>query len=309
MTRYVVSHLLGGLGNQLFQYAAGRSLALRLDAELVLDATAFSAGFCERPFALPRYAIRATVAWHGCAKPPRSGRAPLPRDSAAPASGTTASGGIAPASWLGALRHPRLTVFRHDGFGYDRRFADLKQSTYLAGYWQSYRYFEGCAEAIDRELQLPEPPEGANRDWLGRIRGANAVCVHVRRGDYLQPRHQQVHGLCSRDYYEAAMRQIAQEMPDAEFFLFSDDPEWCRTNLQRSALHIVDANSVDRPEEDLRLMSACRHHVIANSSLSWWGGWLGRHPGQIVVAPDPWFTDRTSTTDLIPSSWRRLPRN
>ena len=308
MTRFVVSHLLGGLGNQLFQYAAGRALALRLDAELVLDATAFSAGYCERPFALSRYAIKATVAWHGFAKPPRGGRAALPKDAVPPASGKGAAGRGALASWRDALLRPHLRVFRHQGFDYDPRFAALTQPTYLAGYWQSYRYFEACADAIDRELRVPDPPEGANRDWLGRIRGANAVCVHVRRGDYLEPRHQQVHGLCSRDYYEAAMRQIAQEIPGAEFFVFSDDPAWCRSNLQASQLRIVEANGADRAEEDLRLMSACRHHVIANSSLSWWGAWLGRHPGQIVVAPDPWFTDRTPTPDLIPPSWRRLPR-
>jgi len=305
---YVATHLLGGLGNQLFQYAAGRALASRLDANLVLDATAFGTGYCQRPFALDRYPIQATVAWRGFRKGPRKGPVPLP-DSASPAErALRLVGRIFTASKDGGFWRPRLDVFIQKGFDYDPQFERLARSTYLAGYWQSYRYFEPAAETIRRELQRPAPPPGANRDWLARIGGANAVCVHVRRGDYLLAREQRLHGLCSLGYYERAMRQILGQHRDVEFFMFSDDHQWCRENFRGPGIHFVDANGPDAAVEDLRLMAACRHHIIANSSLSWWGAWLAGHPDQVVIAPDPWFTYLPSTPDLLPKGWLTLPR-
>lgn len=305
---YVASHLLGGLGNQLFQYATGRCLASRLGASLVLDATAFRTGYCERPFELDRYPIQATVAWRGFRKGPRKGPVLLP-DSATPAERALGLlGSIVAGKGTLRIRRPRLEVFIQKGFDYDPRFERLAGSTYLAGYWQSYRYFEPAAETIRRELQRPAPPPGANRDWLSRIEGTNAVCVHVRRGDYLLPRELRVHGLCSFAYYEKAMQRIGDELRGSEFFLFSDDLPWCRENFRDPGIHFVDANGPDAAVEDLRLMAACRHHVIANSSLSWWAAWLADHPDQLVIAPEPWFAHLPSTPDLLPKRWHTLPR-
>jgi hypothetical protein len=305
---YVVSHLLGGLGNQLFQYAAGRALADRLGASLVLDATAFRTGYCQRPFELDRYPIQATVALRGFRKGPREGVVPLP-DSAAPAErALRLVRRVVAGEGNRSFRRPRLEVLIQEGFDYNARFERLTGSTYLAGYWQSYRYFEPAAETIRRELRRPAPPPGLNRDWLSRIGEANAVCVHVRRGDYLLARELRVHGLCSPAYYEKAMGRIAERLRDAEFFLFSDDHQWCRENFRGPGIHLVDANGPDAAVEDLRLMAACRHHVIANSSLSWWAAWLADHPDQTVIAPDPWFTHLSSTPDLLPKHWQTLPR-
>ena len=303
---YVATHLLGGLGNQLFQYAAGRALAGRLGASLVLDATAFRTGYCQRPFELHRFPIQATVAWRGFRKGPRKGPVPLP-DSAGPLEHALRfAGSIIGAG--GGIRRPRLNVLIQKGFDYDSRFETIAGSTYLAGYWQSYRYFESSAETVRRELLQPPPPPGANRDWLSRIGQANAVCVHVRRGDYLLARELRVHGLCSPEYYEKAMHRMAEQLHDAEFFLFSDDHQWCRENFRGPGVHLVDANGPDAAVEDLRLMAACRHHVVANSSLSWWAAWLAEHPDQLTIAPEPWFAHLASTPDLLPKRWQTLPR-
>jgi len=305
---YVATHLLGGLGNQLFQYAAGRALADRLGASLVLDATAFRTGYCQRPFELDRYPIQATVAWRGFRKGPRKGPVPLP-DSAGPVEhALRLAGSIMGGQGHRGNRRPRLDVFIQRGFDYDPRFETIAGSTYLAGYWQSYRYFESSAETIRRELLRPTPPPGANRDWLSRIGATNAVCVHVRRGDYLLARELRVHGLCSQDYYEKAMHRMAAQLQGAEFFLFSDDHQWCRENFHGPGIHLVDANGPDAAVEDLRLMAACRHHVIANSSLSWWAAWLADHPDQMTIAPEPWFAHLASTPDLLPRRWQTLPR-
>src|SRR5579871_1494045 len=248
---YVATHLLGGLGNQLFQYAAGRALADRLGAGLVLDATAFRTGYCQRPFELDRYSIQATVARRGFRKGPRRGPVQLP-DSAGPVErALRLAGSIVGRNGDRGLRRPRLDVFIQKGFDYDPRFAAIAGSTYLAGYWQSYRYFESSAETIRRELLPPPPPPGANRDWLSRIAATNAVCVHVRRGDYLLARELRVHGLCSPEYYEKAMRRVADQLQQAEFYLFSDDHQWCRENFHGAGIHLVDANGPDAAVEDL----------------------------------------------------------
>ena len=305
---YVASHLLGGLGNQLFQYAAGRALASRLGANLILDATAFRVGYCQRPFELDHYPIGATVAWRGFGKGPRKRHVPLP-DNATPAERTLRLIGSVIAGRVDhGIRRPRLAVFIQKGFDYDPQFEQLTGSTYLAGYWQSYRYFEPAAGTIRRELQLPSAPGSANRDWLERIGATNSVCLHVRRGDYLLSRELQIHGLCSLSYYEKAMRRIAEQVRGAEFFLFSDDHPWCRENFRGDNIHFVDANGPNAAVEDLRLMAACRHHVIANSSLSWWAAWLADHPGHLAIAPDPWFAHLASTPDLLPKRWLTLPR-
>jgi hypothetical protein len=305
---YVATHLLGGLGNQLFQYAAGRALADRLGARLVLDATAFRTGYCRRPFELDRYPIQAVVAWRGFRKGPRRGPVRLP-DSAGPVERALRFAGsiIGRQGDLGPGR-PRLDVLIQRGVDYDPRFGSITGSTYLAGYWQSYRYFESSAETIRRELLRPAPPPGANREWLSRIAATNAVCVHIRRGDYLLARELRVHGLCSPGYYEKAMRRMAERLQQAEFFLFSDDHQWCRENFDQTRVHLVDANGPDGAVEDLRLMAACRHHVIANSSLSWWAAWLADHPGQVAIAPEPWFAHLAATPDLLPKHWETLPR-
>jgi hypothetical protein len=104
------------------------------------------------------------------------------------------------------------------------------------------------------------------------------------------------------------MRLIAECVEEAHFFVFSDDLAWSREHVTGENLSFVDANPVEAAHDELRLMASCRHHVIANSSLSWWGAWLAHHAGQIVVCPDPWFSARKQTPDLFPASWIALPR-
>jgi hypothetical protein len=130
----------------------------------------------------------------------------------------------------------------------------------------------------------------------------------VRRGDYLLPAHFRHHGLCSADYYRRAMRLMRERVDRPRFFVFSDDWPWCREHLADADTTVVDANEPEAGQDELRLMAACRHHVIANSSLSWWAGWLAASAGQVVVAPTPWFTHRPETPDLFPAGWVTLPR-
>jgi hypothetical protein len=322
----VASRLCGGLGNQLFQFAAGRSLAQRCGARLILDATSFSLPQEPRKFALAPYPIDADVELDGYAYAPPRPVVGLPR----PPGARERPDGIvdrvayrlkkrglmndaAFAVVLGVLqrvagRPAALRVFSEKTFDYDPAFTKLGARTYLDGYWQSERYFADARDSIRRELTLPDAPNAANASWLAQIQASNSVCVHVRRGDYLLPPYSAQHGICSVGYYERAMLLVAERTEKPRFFVFSDDLAWSRAHIVGPNMAFVDANSAQGAHDELRLMAACRHHIIANSSLSWWGAWLAHHDGQIVVGPEPWFSTGQGTPDLFPRSWLTLPR-
>lgn len=148
-----------------------------------------------------------------------------------------------------------------------------------------------------------------NEQVAQNILSVNAVSLHVRRGDYVSNLTiNQFHGTCSLEYYNQAIAQIAKKVETPHFFVFSDDPEWVKSNLKIDySITIVDHNNADKNYEDIRLMSLCKHHIIANSSFSWWGAWLCRNPNKIVIAPLKWFNDKSiNTTDLIPDGWIKI---
>jgi hypothetical protein len=320
----VAAHLCGGLGNQLFQYAAGRSLAHRNRARLVLDATTFTLPQQRRKFALEPYAIDAAVVFDGYAYAPQTPAVMLPRPDwlrERPGSfidrfvyrlgrARVEGGAIRLVNTVRYLtgRAAALRVFAEKSFDYDPGFSRLEGRTYLEGYWQSHRYFADTADVIRRELTLRYEPNAVNRQWLARILGSNSVCVHVRRGDYLTVDHFDQHGICSADYYARSMQLLAGRIDNPQFFVFSDDLAWSRQHLSGLNVCFVDANSAEAAHDELKLMASCRHHIIANSSLSWWGAWLARWDGQIVIGPDPWFSARKETPDLFPPDWLVLPR-
>jgi hypothetical protein len=144
---------------------------------------------------------------------------------------------------------------------------------------------------------------------LGSIKQTTSVSLHVRRGDYVtNTTTAQFHGTCSLAYYHAAVDYIAAQVSDPHFFVFSDDLDWVAKNLP--ILHLttlVDVNGPDRGVADMSLMTACQHHIIANSSFSWWGAWLNPSTRKIVVAPKRWFNQvGHDTRDLLPESWVKL---
>jgi Glycosyl transferase family 11 len=305
-TPCVVVHLSCGLGNQMFQYAAGRSLALRTGARLILDATSFTRRNARRKFALSDCNLPAKVSIAGYKDWPTAPIVRFPvsrhRSIRKAARFIHAMGDI-----LGAdASHKKFSVFVERGMAFEPGFCDLGAQTYLAGFWQSARYFDDVGHLIRNDLRLTRKPNAANAQWLQRILAANSVCVHVRRGDYLSS---DVHGLCSANYYRLAMQLMRDRLSNPQFFVFSDDWQWCREHFVSSDATIVDANDANAAADELRLMGACRHHVIANSSLSWWGAWLATSPGQIVVAPQPWFTKIPPSPDILPIAWLTLPRD
>lgn len=290
MSRIIV-RLIGGLGNQMFQYAAGRALADRLGLALLLDVSGFE-HYGLRRYELDRFAIRAEPA----------ARADLE------AFGVVARAPTLLNRLIGrfGLRRPGQ-VFREASFAYDPHFEQLAEAVYLDGYWQSERYFAGIGAALREDFRLRESPDAANADMAAAIDAEPAaVSLHVRRGDYVSDAHTaQYHGVCSLDYYRLAVAAVLERVPAAHFYVFSDDPDWVAANLDVGRpLTLVRINDGDHGMYDLDLMRRCRHHVIANSSFSWWGAWLNPAPDKLVVAPQRWFAGADhDTRDLLPATW------
>jgi hypothetical protein len=287
--RPVVVGLSGGLGNQMFQYAAGRSLAVRLGVPLVLDLSWFG-GQVERRYALAQFNIEAAERFQCTWLPPR---------------------GRALASLLSRRWLPRIMgvpVWREPHFNYSSHFSALSEPVFLEGYWQSERYFPAIRSLLLQEFALREPLPPACAKLLEDIGVCDAICVHIRRGDYLSnPVAAKVHGTCSVDYYYAGVGELCQGLARPHCFVFSDDPAWVRASLAFDCpMTVVEVNGPDDAHLDLALMTACCHFLIANSSLSWWGAWLGNYAVKKVIAPARWFlaVDK-DTRDLLPESWQR----
>jgi hypothetical protein len=284
----------GGLGNQLFEYAFGRALAIRTGGELILDLWKCQRGRC-RPFELHHFNIRArsiSRAETVICRLANSDRFRLPR-------------GIVQTIAPGML--PRVVSKKQHGF--DPKALEQSGSVFADGWWQSELYFREHRQAIVDEFTFREAPDAVNQQWLEKIGGTESVCLHVRRGDYVtDPYILKTFGICGLDYYKAAIELIQQKVASPTFFIFSNDPEWAKQNLSVPGEHHFATHNCDVSDwEDLRLMSACRHFVVANSTFSWWGAWLSGHEGKMVIAPRRWFAaEDHPATDIVPTDWIAL---
>jgi hypothetical protein len=287
----VISRLIGGLGNQMFQYAVGRHLALMRGTRLELDLSWFDNALPDetpRTYGLAPYGIVAGLdGW------------PLVRRRPAAGYGVTGR----------AMRRLRLEVGKvmvDREAGFRPAVLGASDGTLLVGHWQTERYFHAIAPTIRAELTLRNPPAGRNADLLAEIRATPSVSVHVRRGDFVSSAATtRAHGAPQEGYHRAAVANIAARTGEAPHaYVFSDDPAWCATHLDLGVPTTVVAHNGDAaPHEDLRLMAACRHHVLANSSFSWWGAWLDPDAGAVVVAPRRWVVDRTRLPDIHADGW------
>ena len=294
----IIIRIFGGLGNQMFQYAMGRAVAYRNNLELKLDISYFEKQTL-RSYGLNHFNIQADIATKEEIQ-----RFKLRREQLIARAVNKTRRILLP--WY------KQKVIKERGFLFDPDIMKIKGSMYLNGYWQSEKYFIDIADSIRREFTVKDRPDEVNTMLLERIDSANAVSLHVRRRDYVSnPRTRNIHGVLDIDYYISALDLITQQNKDAHVFVFSDDIPWARENFKISLpVDFIDYNGIDKDYEDLRLMSHCKHHIIANSTFSWWGAWLVENPNKLVVAPKKWFSDmemvRKGEIDIIPEGWIQL---
>lgn len=289
----VTIRLVGGLGNQMFQYAAAVGLARHRAGRVALDLSAFSS-YATWPYQLDKLRVPQDI---------------LSRNSLRRPAGRSLPARIVRRLTSGGMKAKGLYVEPH--FHFDESFFMLTgDEIRIEGYFQSPRYFVGC-NALVREFFKPAAPLGsAAQAWADRIDTCGrSVSLHVRRGDYVtNQKAAAVHAALDDGYYGRAialMRRLCGE--DVEFFLFSDEPDFVAEAFAHLPRSRVVRTDPARSWEDMFLMARCHHHIVANSSYSWWGAWLNASPDKIVVAPAQWFTrEKLATTnvmDLFPEGW------
>lgn len=268
----IIVQLVGGLGNQLFQYAAGRAVALLRGDELKLDIEVYQTPEEHRQYQLGAFDIQATLA------------TPL------------------------EIERLRATSFiREKHLCFDPLLHQLQGDLYLSGYWQAPRYFQPVERQIRQELKVLTPISAEDDLLIKQMAKDNSVSIHVRRGDYTLPAYQHL-GPLDLSYYQRAVELISQRLPHPHLYIFSDDLAYVRGHLLLNhPTTYVDHNNEEACVQDLRLMSCCRHHIIANSTFSWWSAYLNPRPDKMVVAPQRWFSSpHLSDRNLVCDHWIRI---
>ena len=277
----IITKIKGGLGNQLFQYATGRAVASHHKLPLKLDLTWFETNKLHNGYRLDQLAIQAEIATENEIIKLKGENNIL----------------------FSALR--KVGLFKRKSYFKEKRSSYFdggvfkNKFLYLNGYWQNELYFSNIRKLLLGELSPINSMNNLGYAYLENIEKSNSVSLHVRRGDYLNSKNIGVLGV---DYYTKAIDYIRQNVENPTFYIFSDDLEWCKDSLG----FLDNCIYVDRTQteiEDLKLMSFCRHNIIANSSFSWWGAWLNQNPNKTVVAPKGWIINDPDSSNVIPSDW------
>ena len=182
---------------------------------------------------------------------------------------------------------------------------DKYNNGYLFGYWQSEKYFETIKDEVKKLFDFKIPLDIQNKKLIIKMKDENSVAVHIRRGDYLKYDH--LSNICTINYYKNAIEYIEKYVNNPYYYIFSNDIEWCKKNLNLIKAIYVDWNKGNDSYKDMQLMSQCKHNIIANSSFSWWGAWLNNNPNKIVCVPEKWFDlPGCETRDICPDEWIRI---
>jgi len=295
----IITRLMGGHSNQLFQYAAGRRLAAKRGTQLKLDINTY---FDNQPpentpreYELGEYPLKATIA-------SKQELELIPTE-------------YFKESRLEKLRgrfggRGKLRAYNEEGQFFHPEVSKLPDNTYLNGFWQNEKYFIDIRDDLLKELEPKSPMNAKNQNYLKQIKTSQAVSLHVRRDDYISNKNaNQFHGLAPMEYYHKAFELIRQKTGSRtlQLFVFSTDLDWCQKNLKFDVpMTFVEGNQ--KGSDDMRLMKHCQHNIVANSSFSWWGAWLNKNPRKIVVAPKRWFQNEEANkeAEIVPSGWIRL---
>lgn len=290
----IISKISHGLGNQLFQYAIARSLSIERNTALYLDSRYYNHTYASdtfRSFKLKHFNINYKLLDNSPALIYLSKSTKL---------------------FPGRSLTPFFKLIRDKEHGFDRNVSTEKSLIiYLSGFWQTEKYFSEIKEVLQEELTLKSGTSEQFESYKKQILNEPfPVSLHIRRGDYVNnTQFSNQFGFIGLDYYRRAIGMFREKTPGCKFFVFSDDLEWVKSNLDTGPEFIYVENTGENADlEDLMLMRTCSHHIIANSSFSWWGAWLNPKNDKIVVAPAKWYNNMPdlSTNELIPENWIKL---
>jgi hypothetical protein len=286
-----IIHLSGGLGNQLFQYALGRRLQLEQRARVRYDLTMYKVK-TDRDLTICKY------------------RTKVPEVSGMDQTTMRLSFGRTLGRFASLLKPLKSQLFwqvlEDKRKGFDQEIVNLTGRWYLRGWWHAPAYFESLRPLLLEEFQPVEKLAEADHEVFKRIHDVNAVCLHVRRGDYVNhPVYSKQLKVQSADHYNTCLQEMIERVEKPHVFVFSDDAEWTRENIRGNApITFMDKNKGSSDYIDLHLMSQCRHFITANSTFSWWAAWLAKNEEKIVMVPPVWgFDGAGPPPEMIPTEW------
>jgi hypothetical protein len=280
----IVTRLDGGLGNQMFQYAFGWSLAKKHETQLALDLSSYHTG-PQHGYLLDRFQISASPLI-----PQLSQRIPKRYR-------------IVTSNWLPDWLCPNvLRRVKERPFGFHEKFAKSSDNSYLVGYWQSEKFFPGVRDELLKQFTPVAELSDASQRVIDRMQSAPSVSLHIRRGDYVSHSETaRIYEQLSLQYYQTCLQRFVAEHDRVQVFVFSNDLPWCREHLRLSSpTHFVDHTHRNSAHEDLVMMSHAACNVIANSTFSWWAAYLNNRDDRTAFAPARWFRPGTLNGDHLP---------
>lgn len=290
----IIVKLKGGMGNQMFQYALGRTLSLKyntslgLDLSFLLDITP-RLNFTFRNYDLDIFNIKADLV------PPNK----------IPLVNRVFKGGVGR-----IFDHVRRLLNLNKGIEkypwFNPAILNIGHNSYLDGYWQSPKYFEGFEDIIRKDFTLKNTPSLQIQNLKEVIIKENALCIHVRRGDYVGNKY---HEIVGKDYYEQGIKKMESLVKIDKIYIFSDDIKWCEENMKFDlpVMFVGTEYSGEKGEGHMFLMSQCKYFIIPNSSFAWWGAWLSDYKDKIVIIPKKWFAWQIiNKSDIALKEWIRI---
>jgi len=293
----VVISVKGGLGNQLFQYALGYTLATRFKKNVRFDTSYYNIQESEnatmRELLLPYFDIdNFEISFTNDAFNFTNIFVKIKRQF----------------ERMFFPYYKRSYIEDQSGI-FDPNIFKIRNSTYLDGFWQSPKYFVEVGDGLRRQLVLKNKLSASAATFSDLIKKSHtSISLHVRRGDYLS-KYSHIYHTQTNNYYSESINHILNNLgaENITVFIFSDDIEWCKANMQLSYNHVIIDDSSIGTHEEMVLMSQCDHNIIANSTFSWWAAWINNNPHKMIIAPKKWFTDPYKNVEYInsiyPSSW------
>ena len=313
----IISRITMGLGNQMFQYAAGLALSLEKNVELKLDVFSYN-GYKLRKYELDNFfninnrkATQEEIAKYDYNHPVKRGWNRIfpgrkMRTIGLPYEEPFLQRTLLSIHDLLLPSHQRKT-YLEPHYHYDRNFFQAKDDVYLNGYWMSWKYFKKYDEVIRNAFSIKRELVSHLDDFVQAIRQVNSVSLHIRRTDYTDPEVVQLKGITPVQYYLDAVQYIQQKRDDIVIYAFSDDISWAKENLKPGGLkiHFVDHMVSNSAIEDFYLMTQCGDNIITNSTFSWWAAYLNGNENKIVVCPKKWYSKSShyNYKDVYPTSW------
>lgn len=287
----VIQKLTWWLWNQMFQYAYIKSLSLRNWIDFKLDISEYQVYF--RPFELEifniekKYCLTKEIPFFERFK--FNNR------------------------YLNVILHKSFWMINKNhiyekSLKFDKKFLWIKK-WYIEWFFQSEKYFKDYENEIRSDFYFVKEISHKNKEILDIINSTNSVSIHVRRWDYISNKlANKTHGVCDLEYYTTSIKFINSKISDSVFFFFSDDIEWVKQNIKiTNKSYYIDWNTWEDSFEDMRLMSNCKHNIIANSSFSWWWAWLNKNNSPIVIAPKKWFNNNLlDPIDILKEGWQKF---